>query len=110
MFEQAELQGTQMGPNGPPNGKGTTLIAPEIASYRKPGLLGHFCHFCQNSHLFCHFGQPFPSQGGNADKKSHLGSCLNKLNGVFILEAMRPLKQTGRPALIVKNSLQKKTL
>ena len=23
MFEQAELQGTQMGPNGPPNAKGT---------------------------------------------------------------------------------------
>ena len=23
MFEQVELQGTQMGPNGPPNAKGT---------------------------------------------------------------------------------------
>ena len=32
MFEQAELQGTQkMGPNGPPNAKGTAQIAPEIA-------------------------------------------------------------------------------
>ena len=46
MFEQSELQGTQMAPNGPPNAtKGTALIAPEIANYRKPGLLGHFCHF-----------------------------------------------------------------
>ena len=30
MFEQAELQGTQMGPNGPPNATGTAQIAPEI--------------------------------------------------------------------------------
>ena len=42
MFEQAELQGTQMGPNGPPNAKGTAQIAPEIANYRKPGVFGHF--------------------------------------------------------------------
>ena len=34
----------------------------------------------QNSH-FGHFGQPFPSQGGHADKKSHLGSCLNQRDG-----------------------------
>ena len=80
MFEQAELQGTQMGPNGPPNSKGTALIAAEIANYRKPGLLGHFGHFGQNSH-FGHFGQPFPSQDGHADKKSHLGSCLNHRDG-----------------------------
>ena len=31
MFEQAELRGTQMDPNGPPNAKGTAQIAPEIA-------------------------------------------------------------------------------
>ena len=42
MFEQAELQGTQMGPHGPPNAKEAALIAPEIANYRKPGLWGHF--------------------------------------------------------------------
>ena len=41
MFEQAELQGTQMGPNGPPNAKGTAQIAPEIANYRKPGVFGN---------------------------------------------------------------------
>ena len=29
MFEQAELQGTQMRPNGPPNAKGTAQIAPD---------------------------------------------------------------------------------
>ena len=68
MFEQAELQGTKMGPNGPPNAKGTALIAPEIANYRKPGLWGHFGHFGQNSH-FGHFGQPFPSQGGHGTRR-----------------------------------------
>ena len=31
MFEQAELRGIPMGPNGPPNAKGTALIAPEVA-------------------------------------------------------------------------------
>ena len=77
MFEQAELQGTQMGPNGPPNAKGTAQIAPEIAIYRKPGVFGHFGRFGQNGH-FCHFGQPFPIQGGHAEKKSHLGFCLHQ--------------------------------
>ena len=52
MFEQAELQGTQMGPNGPPNAKGTAQIAPEIANYRKPGVFGHFGSFGQNGHFF----------------------------------------------------------
>ena len=51
MFEQAELQGTQMGPNGPPNAKGTAQIAPEIANYRKPGVFGHFGRFGQNGHF-----------------------------------------------------------
>ena len=77
MFEQAELQGTQMGPNGPPNAKGTAQIAPEIANYRKPGVFGHFGRFGQNGH-FCHFGQPFPRQGGHAEKKSRLGFCLDQ--------------------------------
>ena len=30
MFEQAELRGTPMGPNGPPNARATVKIAPEI--------------------------------------------------------------------------------
>ena len=77
MFEQAELQGTQMGPNGPPNAKGTAKIAPEIANSKKSGHLGHFGHFGQNGH-FGHFGQPFPRQGGHAEKKSHLGFCLDQ--------------------------------
>ena len=72
MFEQAELQGTQMGPNGPPNAKGTAQIAPEIANSRKPGVFGHFGRFGQNGH-FCHFGQPFPRQGGHAEKSSTCG-------------------------------------
>ena len=42
MFEQAELPGTQMGPDGPPNAKRTAKIAPEIANYGKPGLWGSF--------------------------------------------------------------------
>ena len=75
MFEQADLQGTQMGPNGPPSAKGTASIAPEIANYRKLGLWGHFGHFGQNSN-FGHFGQPFPSHGGRADKKVPLGVLL----------------------------------
>ena len=33
MFEQAELQGTQLGPDGPPNAKGTAQIVPEIANF-----------------------------------------------------------------------------
>ena len=77
MFEQAELQGTQMGPNGLPNAKGTAQIAPEIANSRKPGVFGHFGRFGQNGH-FCHFGQPFPSQGGPPEKKYHLGSGLSQ--------------------------------
>ena len=81
MFEQAELQGTQMGPNGPPNAKGTASIAPEIVYYRKLGLWGHFGHFGQNCHFGHYFGQPFPSQGGHADKEPHLGSCLNQRDG-----------------------------
>ena len=72
MFEQAELHGTQMCPNGPPNAKGTAYIAAEIAIYRKPGLLGHFGHFPPNGH----FGQPFPNQGGHAGKKVPLGVLL----------------------------------
>ena len=39
--------------------------------------MGHFGHFGQNSH-FGHFGQPFPNQGGRAEKKFHLGSCLHQ--------------------------------
>ena len=43
MLEQAELQGTQLGPNGSPNAKGTAQIAQEIANSRKPGFFGgHF--------------------------------------------------------------------
>ena len=80
MFEQAELQGTQVAPNGPPNAKGAAQIAPEIANSRKPGLLDHFGHFCQNCH-FGHFGQPFPNQGPGWTRrggKFHLRSFLHQ--------------------------------
>ena len=75
MFEQAELPGTQMGPGGPPNAKGTAQIAPEIANSRKPGHLGHFGHFGQNGH-FGHFGQPFPNQVVDAPEKNSLRVLL----------------------------------
>ena len=39
MFEQAELRGTSMGPNGPPNAIGTAKFAPEIAVLGNPALL-----------------------------------------------------------------------
>ena len=65
-----------MGPNGPPNAKGTALIAPEIANYRKPGHLGHLGPFGQNFH-FWSFWPAIPSLGGHAEKKSHLGVCLD---------------------------------
>ena len=83
MFEQAELQGTQMGPNGPPNAKGTALIAPEIANYRKSGHLDHFGHFAPNGH-FGHFGKSFPNQGGHAEKKP-LGVLLASTRPRYIL-------------------------
>ena len=44
MFEQGELQDTQMAPKGPPHAKGTAEIATEIVNSRTPGLLGHFGH------------------------------------------------------------------
>ena len=49
--------------------------------YKSSVLYSRSSHFGQNSHLG-HFGQPFPSQGGHAEKKSHLGwSCLNQRDG-----------------------------
>ena len=61
MFEQAELRGTPMGPNGPPNAKATAKNRPGNNNYRDPGLLlGHFGDFWQNRQCG-RFGQPFPS-------------------------------------------------
>ena len=41
-------------------------------------FFGHFGgHLGQNGH-FGHFGQPFPSQGGHAEKKSQLGVCFDQ--------------------------------
>ena len=87
MFEQAELPGTRMGPNGPPNATGTAYIAPEIANSRKSGHLGHYGNFVdQNGHHFGHFGQPcrpaisertgVDMQGGHAEKKVPLRALL----------------------------------
>ena len=75
MFEQAELQGTQMGPNGPPNVKGTAQIAPEIANYRKPGLLGHFGHFWPKQ-PFWSFWPAISEPGWTRRQKAPLGVLL----------------------------------
>ena len=80
MFEQAELQGIQMGPNGPPNAKKRLRSPQKSPVIENQAFWVILAIFCQNSH-FGHFGQPFPSQGGHADKKSQLGSCLNQLDG-----------------------------
>ena len=60
MFEQAELRGTPMGPNGPPNAKATDKIAPEIAILGILAFLVILVIFGKTS-SFGHFGQPFPS-------------------------------------------------
>ena len=73
MFEQAELRGTQMGPNGPPNAKETAQIAPEIAILENRAFWR--CH--RNGH-FGHFGQSFPRQDGPPEKKYHLEFGLNQ--------------------------------
>ena len=44
---------------------------------RKPGFFGHLGHFGQNGH-FGSFWPAIPSQGGHAEKKSHLGVCLDQ--------------------------------
>ena len=78
MFEQAELQGTQMGPNGSPNAQKERLKSPQKSLIiENQAFWAIVAILARNCHLG-HFGQPFPSQGGHADKKSHLGSCLNR--------------------------------
>ena len=73
MFSQAELQGTQMGPNGPPNAK------ERLKSPQKPPILENqaiwviLAIFGQHCN-YGHFGQPFPNQDGRAEKKPHLES------------------------------------
>ena len=57
MFEQAELRGTPMCPNGPPNAKVTAKFAPEIAILGILAFLVIFVIFGKTSN----FGQPFPS-------------------------------------------------
>ena len=46
-----------------------------MASYSTKKRKFHFGHFDPNSH-FGRFGQPFPSQGGHAEKKAPLGVLL----------------------------------
>ena len=60
MFEQTELRGIPMGPNGPPNAKETAKFAPKIAVLGNPAFLVILVIFGKTSHLGL-FGQPFPS-------------------------------------------------
>ena len=77
MFEQAELQGTQMGPNGPPNAKGTAKIAPEIANSKKIGPFGSFWPFWPKRSFWSFWPAIFET-GWPRRKKSHLGFCLDQ--------------------------------
>ena len=77
MFEQTELPGTQMAPNGPPNAQQERLNSPRNRQFSKIRPFGSFWPFGQNFH-FGHFGQPFPNQGGHAEKKFYSGSCLHQ--------------------------------
>ena len=76
MFEQAELQGTQMGPNGLPNAKGTAYIAPEIANYRKPGLLGRSFWPFWPKQPFLSFWPAISEQGWTRRQKAPHGVLL----------------------------------
>ena len=75
MFEQAELQGTQMGPNGPPNAKGTAKIAPEIANSKKIGPFGSFWPFWPKR-SFWSFWPAISETGWPRRKKVPLGVLL----------------------------------
>ena len=51
------------------------LLIRENPAFWDLGYFGHY--FGQNFH-FGHFGQPFPNQGGHAEKKCHLRPCLHQ--------------------------------
>ena len=61
MFEQAELTGTPMGPNGPPNAKATAKFAPEITILGTLAFLVILVILLGKISNFGHFGQPLPS-------------------------------------------------
>ena len=77
MFEQAELRGIPMGPNGPPNAKGTALIASETALLGNRAFLVIWVIWGKIGH-FGHFGHPFPRQDGPPERKFHLESGVNQ--------------------------------
>ena len=60
MFEQAELRGTPMGPNGPPTAKAMAKFAPGIAILGILAFLVILVILGKTSN-FGHFGQPLPS-------------------------------------------------
>ena len=78
MFEQAELRGNPMGPNGPPTAKGTDK-SPQKSPFRKPGMLGHFGQFeGKKTGHFGRFGRPILSQDGRLEENFHSGSGLDQ--------------------------------
>ena len=72
MFEQAELRGTQVGPNGPPNAKKNGLNRPRNRYSRKPGLL-----VMSQKRPFGPFWPVISEAGWTSRKKCHLESGLN---------------------------------
>jgi len=78
MFEQAELRGIPMGPNGPPNAKGTAQIASEIALIENRAFGVILVILGKTTGHFGHFDHPFPRQGGPPERKFHLESGLNQ--------------------------------
>ena len=78
MFEQAELQGTQMGPNGPPTAKERLKSPPKsLIIENQAYCLGHFGHFGQNS-PFGLFWLAISEPGWTRRQKAPLGGVLLK--------------------------------
>ena len=95
MFEQAKLQGTQMGPNGPPNAKGTAQIAPEIANYRKPGVFWSFWPFWPKR-PFLSFWPAISETGWTRRKKVPLVVLFRSTSPGYVRFWPRPLPREAK--------------
>ena len=92
--EQAELSGTPMGPNGPPNAKATAKIAPEIT-------IGGFGDFLgKTTSNFGHFWPAiFELLGRTASKKAHSVGVLRPTRPSYV----RVWRGLNPPEAIKKN-------
>ena len=75
MFEQVELRGIPMGPNGPPNAKETAQIAPEIAILENQAILVIFVILGKNM-PFWPFWPPISKARWTSRKQAPLGIRL----------------------------------